>query len=109
MFDQVYYNKNSVAMPPNWSKILPANKKIVIFSQLLINEELMSPYFERSISVDKDLVIECMYLNRVFKNEILLKQSNFTKSLDGIQNLIKKFNSIDMCKGISVPEEHRKY
>jgi hypothetical protein len=65
----------------------------------------MSPYFERSISVNEDLVIECMYLNRVFKNEILLKRSNFTKSLDGIQNLIKKFNSIDMCKGIRRAQE----
>lgn len=96
-------------MPPNWSKILPANKKIVIFSKILINEESMSPYFERSISVDEDLVIEYRYLNKVFKNEILLEQLNFTKSLDGIQNLIKKFDSIDMCKGISIPEEHRKY
>lgn len=109
MFDKVYYNANSVAMPPNWSKILPTNKKIVIFSQIVINEESMSPYFEKSISVDEDIVIECRYLNKVFKNNILLEKSNFTKSLDGIQNLIKEFDSIDMCKGISIPEEHKKY
>lgn len=109
MFDKVYYDANSVAMPPNWSKILPANKKIVIFSKILINEESMSPYYERSISVDEDLVIECRYLNKVFKNNILLEKSNFTKSIDGIQNVIKKFDSIDMCKRISIPEEHKKY
>ncbi|KAL4127413.1 hypothetical protein QTP88_011584 [Uroleucon formosanum] len=81
VFDKVYYDANSVAMPPNWSKILPANKKIVIFSKILINKE-------------------SMYLNKVFKNNILLEKSNFTKSIDGIQNRIKKFDSIDMCKGI---------
>jgi len=75
-------------MPPNWSKILPANKKIVIFSQILINEESSGTYFDRPIRVDEDLVIECRYLNKVFKNNILLKQSNFTKSLDGIQNVL---------------------
>lgn len=46
--------------------------------------------------MNKDLVIECGYLNKVFKYEILpIGKVNFTKSLEGTQNLIKIFDSID--------------
>ncbi|KAF0750450.1 Uncharacterized protein FWK35_00013684 [Aphis craccivora] len=53
-------------------KKLLANKKIDIFSQIVINEESMSPYFEKSISVDEDLVIECRDLNKM-EFKILLR------------------------------------
>ncbi|KAF0756831.1 Uncharacterized protein FWK35_00005272 [Aphis craccivora] len=106
-FNKILYDMNSILVPFNWSRILPANKKMVIFSKVFVNKDVELTYFERCVSVHKDMTIECRYLNKIINNYSILNQSN-TRELNNIQNMIYNFDFANMCSGVKIPEEDRK-
>jgi len=107
-FNKILNDMNSIIVPFNWSRILPANKKMVIFSKVFVNKDVELPYFERCVSVHEDMTIECRYLNKIINNYSILNQSNM-RELNNIQNLIYNFDLANMCSGVKIPEEDRKY
>lgn len=106
-FNKILNDVNSVLIPVNWSRIIPANKKMIIFSKVLVKESIVLPYFERCVSVYEDMTVECRYLNKIINNDDILKQSN-KKELN-IQNMIFNFDLAIMCSGVKIPEEDKKY
>jgi len=46
----------------DWNRIIPTNKKCVIFCKVLLKND-STPYFERSIIIDEDATVQCKYLH----------------------------------------------
>jgi len=87
-----------VRLPPDWHRIIPINKRCVIFCRVLLKNDL-TPYFERSVIINEDTTITCKYLNSI-EIDITQLELNSNVIIDPhvIENLILSFILVFMFR-----------
>lgn len=109
IFNLIYLNANSVRFPPKWCRLIPENNRSVIYSKILLRENDLKPYFERSVSIDEQAIIKCSYLNETIKIDYLNLNSNLIHNILELEDVICKMDNAIMCGGVNLSNELLKY
>lgn len=105
IFEKIYSDSKSINFPLDWHRIIPVNKKNVIFCTILLKADL-TPYFEKAVIIDEQATVKLFLLNTIQINvENLELNSNVILDLREIENIILKFSNTTICTGTFIPKE----